>query len=133
MSEADLLIKLFDTLKDSIRDMQQLCQAMLTNQTNIGNYVKNLPIDEVKELLKEHSKDSSVEIETCSETVETQADAILNEVKELKGKVKTMIIIVIVAFTLFTSAILIGKLSVDVEEIKKEIIEDLYKTRSINP
>ena len=52
MSEADLLIKLFDTLKDSIRDMQQLCQAMLTNQTNIGNYVKNLPIDEVKELLK---------------------------------------------------------------------------------
>ena len=133
MSEADLLIKLFDTLKDSIRDMQQLCQAMLTNQSNIGNYVKNLPIDEVKELLKEHSKDSSVEIETCSETVETQADAILNEVKELKGKVKTMIIIVIVAFTLFTSAILIGKLSVDVEEIKKEIIEDLYKTRSINP
>ena len=133
MSEADLLIKLFDTLKDSIRDMQQLCQAMLTNQTNIGNYVKNLPIDEVKELLKEHSKDSSVEIETCSETVGTQADAILNEVKELKGKVKTMIIIVIVAFTLFTSAILIGKLSVDVEEIKKEIIEDLYKTRSINP
>ena len=43
MAEADLLIKLFDTLKDASKETRDLCQAMLTNQNNIGNYIKNLP------------------------------------------------------------------------------------------
>jgi hypothetical protein len=108
MAEVDLLIKLFDTLKDSSKDTQQMCQAMLTNQNNIGNYIKHLPMAELTEALKDHSKESSDEIGTCTETVETKSDDILEEIKTMSGKVKTMITVVIVAFALFSIASLLG-------------------------
>jgi gas vesicle protein len=127
MAEVDLLIKLFDTLKDSIKDMQNLCQALLTNQTSIGSYMKSLPMDEVKQLLKEHSKESTDEIGTCTETVETQTDTILTEVRDLKGKVRTMIIVVLVAFALFTSAVLIGRLSIDTNKAHDEMIPTIVE------
>jgi gas vesicle protein len=127
MAEVDLLIKLFDTLKDSIKDMQNLCQALLTNQTSIGSYMKSLPMDEVKQLLKEHSKESTDEIGTCTETVETQTDTILTEVRDLKGKVRTMIVVVLVAFALFTSAVLIGRLSIDTNKTHDEMIPTIVE------
>jgi len=134
MAEVDLLIKLFETLKDALRDTNQLCQAMLNNQTSIANHMKTLPIEDLKQVLKEHSKESSDDIGTCTETVETQGVNILNEIRDLKGKVKTMIIVVVVAFTLFSSVLLVGKLMVDTdqthEELKIEIIRELNKKRS---
>jgi len=145
MAEVDLLLKLFDTLKDAIKDTQQMCQVMLTNQNNIGNYIKNLPMEELKQLLKDHTKDSANEIETCTEKVGTTTDVILNEVKKIAGKVRTMIIVVIVAFSLFTVAGLIGVITYntresasadnrveehqtsqdDHDELKREIIESI--------
>ena len=134
MAEVDLLIKLFETLKDALRDTNQLCQAMLNNQTSIANHMKTLPIEDLKQVLKDHSKESSDDIGTCTETVETQGVNILNEIRDLKGKVKTMIIVVVVAFTLFSSVLLVGKLMVDTdqthEELKIEIIRELNKKRS---
>ena len=140
MSDFDLLIKLFDTLKDSSKETQQLCHAMLTNQQNIGNYIKTLPISDLKEALKEHSKESTDEIGTCTETVESKSDIILEEVKEIKGKVTKMILVVIVAFTLFTSAVLIARittpkpqdthneLKMEIDNLRKDI-EDLHNKK----
>jgi cell division protein FtsL len=108
MAEVDLLLKLFDTLKDSSKDTQQMCQAILSNQTNISHYIKNLPLGDLKDLLKEHAKASGDDINTCTETVESQSDGILKEIKTLRGKVKIMITVVIVAFSLFSIASLIG-------------------------
>jgi len=116
MAEVDLLLKLFDTLKDAIKDTQQMCQVMLTNQNNIGNYIKNLPMEELKQLLKDHTKDSANEIETCTEKVGTTTDVILNEVKKIAGKVRTMIIVVVVTFSLFTVAGLIGVITYNTRE-----------------
>jgi len=140
MSDFDLLIKLFDTLKDSSKETQQLCHAMLTNQQNIGNYIKTLPMSDLKEALKEHSKESTDEIGTCTETVESKSDIILEEVKEIKGKVTKMILVVIVAFTLFTSAVLIARittpkpqdthneLKMEIDNLRKDI-EDLHNKK----
>jgi len=109
----DILLKLFDTLREQMRDMQRLSQALLDNQNSIGNYIRSLPMEETRDLLQSHSKNSTDEIGTCTETVEAQTDTILEEVKDLKGKVKTMIIVVVVAFTLFTFAIMIARLTDD--------------------
>lgn len=147
MSEIDLLIKLFDTLKDASKETQQLCHAMLTNQNNIGNYMKSLPMDDLKQALKDHSKESTDEIGTCTETVESKSDNILERVKAIEGKIGKMILVVIVAFTLFTTAILIANFSnphsqaqdratiedlqkiIDADKIRTdEVIEDLRKT-----
>ena len=117
MAEIDLLLKLFDTLKDSLKDIHTANNALLTNQNDISNHIKGLPMEEVKQLLKDHAKESSDDIDSCTETVESKSDTILNEIKIIKDKIKTMIIVVSVAFALFTSAALIG---VIVYNIQKE-------------
>ena len=140
MSEIDLLIKLFDTLKDASKETQQLCHAMLTNQNNIGNFMKNLPMNELKQALKDHSKESTDEIGTCTETVETKTDNILERVKAIEGKIGKMILVVVVAFTLFGSAIMIANFtnphsqSQDrdtITELKKIIDEDKLRTDEV--
>jgi gas vesicle protein len=145
MAEVDLLIKLFDTLKDASKETRDLCHAMLTNQNNIGNYIKNLPMTDLTQALKDHANQSTSEIGSCTETVESTTDTILNELKNLAEKIKTMIIVVSVAFSLFTLATLIGVISYNIrentsletkveeyttiqdghDELKKEIIESI--------
>jgi hypothetical protein len=109
MAEIDLLIKLFDTLKDSMKDQQTVHNALLNNQNDIGNYMKTLPIEEIKLMLKEHSKES-----------------ILAEVKDIKGKIKNMILVVIVAVSLFGIALLIGGIAFNNVGSKKETISHEY-------
>jgi hypothetical protein len=121
MSDFDLLLKLFDTLKDSSKDTQDLCHAMLTNQNNIGSYIKNLPVDELRNALKEHNKESADNIDACTETVETKTDAILKIVDLIETKIGKMITVVIVAFALLTVAFIIGRLSMDTSSLEKKI------------
>jgi len=122
MSDIDLLIKLFDTLKDSMKDQQTVHNALLTNQNDLGNHLKTLPIEEIKQILKDHTKDSSDDIDSCTETVESKSDAILEEVKEIKGKIKNMILAVVVAVSLFGIALLIGGIAFNNVEPKQETI-----------
>ena len=108
MADIDLLIKLFDTLKDTMKDQNDAHHALLTNQNNIGNYIKTMPMEEIKQMLKEHAKESSSEIDSCTETVETKSDKILEEVKVIQGKIKTMVVVVLVSVSIFGLALLIG-------------------------
>ena len=139
MADMDLLIKLFDTLKDTMKDKQNAHNALLSNQNDIGNHMKTLPIEEIKLMLKDHSKESTSDIDSCTETVESKSDAILEEVKEIKGKIKNMILVVIVAVSLFGIAILIGGIAFNNVEPKQEtvshesikkIIEEYHKQES---
>ncbi len=122
MAEIDLLLKLFDTLKDAIKETQGLCHAMLTNQGNIGNYVKNLPAE-----LKDHAKESSDNIGTCQETVEEQTGALLVEMRELKQKVRTMILVVTIAFTLFGAAVFVGRMVVESDTVHDQLLEEMER------
>ena len=132
MSEIDLLIKLFDTLKESSKETQQLCHGMLTNQNNIGNYIKQLPMSDLKEALKEHSKEAADDIGVCTETVETKTDNILDRVKIIENKIGKMILVVIVVVGLFSFALLVGTLARDKDEPThlnlKEVIQEQNKT-----
>ena len=121
MAEIDLLLKLFDTLKDSLKDIHTANNALLTNQNDISNHIKGLPMEEVKQLLKDHAKESSDDIDSCTETVESKSDTILNEIKIIKDKIKTMIIVVSVAFALFTSAALIGVIVYNIQKEEEPI------------
>lgn len=111
MADVDILIKLFDTLKESNKETSDLCHALLQNQNDISNYIKNLPMEEVKQLLKDHAKESSDEIDSCTETVEEKTDGVIEEVKKIDTKISKMILVVIVAFSLMSLAILIGGIS----------------------
>lgn len=130
MSETDLLLKLFDTLKDASKETQQLCHAMLTNQQNIGSYIKQLPMTDLKEALKEHSKEASDEIGTCTETVETTTDTILERVKLIESKIGKMILVVLVAFTLFSSALFVAKYITTSDSESHEKLEKVIATQN---
>lgn len=119
MSEIDLLIKLFDTLKDSSKETQELCRAMLTNQTRIGSTMKGIPFDEIKSMLKEHAKESSQEIDTCAETVETKSDGLMEEIKNIGHKVNRMILVVVVAFSVMTGGYFLIKYAADTDNSKE--------------
>ena len=121
MSETDLLIKLFDTLKDASKETQQLCHAILTNQNNIGNYMKNIPIQEFKEALKEHDKESADKVDSCTETVEEKTDSILSKVNVIETKISKMILVVVVSFALLTVAFIVGRLSMDTKSLEDKI------------
>jgi len=111
----DFVSKLFDTLKEASKDSNTALQRLVSQQQELVNHVKGLPITELHEALKDHDTNSKGEIDACTETVETKTDTILTKVNLIDGKVKTMIIVVIVAFSLFTGAALIGKIMVDSE------------------
>ena len=128
MADVNLLIKLFDTLKDSSKDTQQMCQSMLSNQASISHYIKSLPLDELKGLIKDHAKNSEDDIGICKDAVEEKSDDILKEVKGMTGKVKTMITVVIVAFSLFTIAGLIGVIAYESRKPKlNEHVDEFYR------
>lgn len=130
MAEFELLVKLFDTLKDALKEVSHLCQTMLSNQRDIASIIKSLPIADVKEALKEHAKESTNDIDSCTETVQTQTGSIINKLDEIKMKIRTMIIVVTVAFTLFTAAALVGTIvanSYKTPELKK--IEQLIEKK----
>jgi hypothetical protein len=127
MAEIDLLIKLFDTLKDSIKDVQNLSNALLSNQNSIGNYIKGLPMEDIKQTLKDHSKNSADDISSCTTTVETKTGDIMESIKGLKEKVGRMILVVIVVSAILGLGILVGGIvtnypSKNIEKIIKESI-----------
>lgn len=127
MADVDILIKLFDTLKESNKETSNLCHALLQNQNDISNYIKNLPMEEVKQLLKDHAKESSAEIDSCTETVEEKTNGVMEEIKNLKIKVNRMILVVIVAFTILSGSYVIIRTITEDQTSHKQMIEEVQK------
>ena len=120
METLDVLIKLFDTLKEASDESKRTCQELITQQQDLVNHVKNLPISELKVALKEHSQQSSAEIDSCTETVETKTDSILGIVRNIESKVGKMILVVVVAFSIMTAGYFLIKAVSDPEHVRLE-------------
>lgn len=131
MPEENLILKLFDTLKDAITNMNDTLKELLNNQKNIADYMKTLPIKDLKESLKDHSKESTDNIDECTQTVELQSGDILKAINNLKDIITKTIVIVGVFFTIVTSgwfykAFLQGPTYVD--NMLQDTISELKKT-----
>ena len=94
MADESVFLKLFDTLKEAINEMNSTLKDLLSNQQTIGNYMESLPIKEFKDTLKEHNKESSENIDECTEVVNTQTSDILNKLDKIYGIVfKTTVVV----------------------------------------
>ncbi len=126
----DLMIKLFDTLKQASDKHESSILSLIQQQDKLVGHIEYLPIKDLQDALKEHNKESKDNIDSCTETVEIKSDNILERVKGIENKIGKMILVVLVTFTLFTSAILIARLTYNktskssypvlVEELQKE-------------
>ncbi|MHA1867521.1 MAG: hypothetical protein ACTSXD_05595 [Candidatus Heimdallarchaeaceae archaeon] len=120
----EIIIKLFDTLRDATDKNERTMQTLINQQQTLVDTVKHMPIDEIRQEVKDHVVSAKAERIVISDKVD-----------KVDSKVGKMILVVIVAFTLISSAILIGRMSrpIDttthsnieetIEELKKEIDE----------
>ena len=97
-----ILVKLFETLKESSDKNEDATQQLIVQQLELVGHIKHLPIEDLKQALKEHAKDSADSIDLCAETVEVTGKDLMEEIKKLAGKVNKMILVVLVTFTVLT-------------------------------
>jgi predicted PurR-regulated permease PerM len=117
----DLMVKLFETLKQSSDKNEATLQKLIEQQHSLIGHIEYLPIKDLQIALKDHNKESSNDISTCTDTVNTTTDTILEKVKQIDGKVGKMITVVLVAFSLLTITFVIARMTIDTELIDKKI------------
>jgi beta-lactamase regulating signal transducer with metallopeptidase domain len=125
----DIMLKLFDTLKESADKNTQAINGLISQQNELINHVKYLPIQELRDTLKDHSTKSGTDINVCTETVQTKSGDILQKVKDIDGKINKMLIVIGVVFSLLAVAYFIARSTTDVDQIKKEVALDEQKLR----
>jgi pyruvate/2-oxoglutarate dehydrogenase complex dihydrolipoamide acyltransferase (E2) component len=112
----DILLKLFATLKESSDKNEEATKQLILQQLELVGHIKHLPIDDLRQALKEHAKDSEENIDACTETVEVTGKDLMEEIKKLASKVNKMILIVLVTFTILTGAYVVIRSTADNQE-----------------
>jgi len=102
-SNIDILLKLFETLKESSDKNEEATQQLMVQQLELVGHIKYLPIEDLKQALKDHAKNSAEGIDLCTETVKITSEDLMAEVKRLASKVNKMILVVLVTFTVLTT------------------------------
>lgn len=129
MTEQNDFIKLlFDTLKETSNENTSTIQKLVDQQIQLVNTVQSLPISDLKKALDDHNRESSDDINNCTETVESETKSILEKVNELNGKVKLMIGIVCASVVIMGLAYFVARFyvdSVDKQNVITTIEEEL--------
>lgn len=123
-----ILVKLFDTLKESSNRNEVTTQKLVIQQLELVNQIKNLPVDDLRQALKEHAKESSDEINECSGVIEMETANIVKLLRDIINKINRMILVVIVAFSVVTASYVMIRATADddkkIEQLKEEMQED---------
>ncbi len=135
MDNVELMVKLFDTLKESSDKSESTLRKLIEQQHSLISLIEYMPVKELHETLKNHHKDSSTEIGTCTDTVTTTSDSILEKVKGIENKIGRMILVVIVAFSVLSAGFIVGRITLEGKLIEstnvaehQEIIDALRKS-----
>jgi len=99
---SDIILKLFDTLKDSTDKNERTVQALINQQQTLVDNVTHMPIDEIKQDIKDHVISAREERKDISD-----------KIQKIDLKVTKMIITVLVAFAIITGGYYFLKASVD--------------------
>ncbi len=127
-----ILVKLFETLKASTDKNEQATQQLIVQQLELVGHIKHLPIQDLKDALTEHSKDSKKEVNDCTENVDIKTTDLMTELTKLNNKVGKMILVVFVAFTILMGSYVIIRTVADKEKLYDyEAIETL-QTKAFN-
>jgi hypothetical protein len=113
MDNIELMVKLFETLKESSDKSESTLRKLIEQQYSLVSLIEYMPVKELHESLKVHSKDSSTEIGECTDTVHTTSDTILEKVKGIEVKIGRMILVVIVAFSVLSAGFIVGRLTLE--------------------
>lgn len=128
----NVLLKLFDTLKESSDRNEEATQKLVVQQLDLVGHIKHLPIEDLRLALKEHAKEST-------DSVTTTRDDVMSEIKIVSNKVSKMILAVVVAFSILTGGYVIIRTAADNQEtinisqeeqhrkVARDVIEEIRK------
>jgi len=103
----DILVKLFDTLKTSTDKNESSTQQLVGQQQELVTYIKSLPIKDLRDALAVHAKDSDTNIDSCSDTIKSNSEALMAELKKISVKISKMTLVAVVIFTVLSGAYLV--------------------------
>lgn len=110
----DVVVKLFDTLKDANGHMQKSVEKQTEAIMHLTGLIKEgVQPDEIKKIIESHAKESGIkldDLDTCTEAVHDRSEEIANllkdkiipSIKDLRKWVGTMILVVCVTFSVMT-------------------------------
>lgn len=96
----NVLLKLFDTLKESSDRNEDATKQLIIQQLELVNRIKTLPIDDLRIALKEHAKQSIDDIDNCTGKVSETKTSLMDELRTINNKITKMIYVVVIAFSL---------------------------------
>ena len=122
---SDIIVKLFDTLKDSTDKNERTIQTLINQQQVLVENVTHLPIDEIKQDIKDHIVSAKEERKGISDKIDV-----------INSKVTKMILVVIVAFSILTGSWMFIRSAANVsdhQDLKQDIVRELNQSRSEKP
>lgn len=127
----DLIVKLFDTLKESNSHLKSSVEKQTEAIIHLTSFIKEgVKPEDIKKLIENHNVqaddaiDKINDIDTCTETIQDKSNVILELLGSLSKKVTTMITIVCIAFSLMVISYIFVSNSMDkmvYEKITKAI------------
>lgn len=128
-----ILVKLFETLKTSSDKNEEATQKLIVQQLDLVGHIKHLPIQDLKDALAAHAKDSKKEVNDCTENVDIKTSDLMVEVVKLNNKVSKMILVVVATFTILMGSYVIIRSVADkdkmynyeeIKSIQSQIFDD---------
>jgi len=112
---SDIILKLFDTLKDSTDKNERTMQTLINQQQTLVDTVTHMPIAEIRQEVKDHIVSAHEE-----------RKGIISIINKIDSKVTKMILVVVVAFTILGVSYVYVRNTVDLQQ-KALQIESIKK------
>ncbi len=109
----DLMLKLFDTLKQASDKTESALQKLINQQNEIIGHIQYMPIKEIQDSIDDHEKSSDSKINDCTKTVNSSSAGIIEKLRRMNNRVTVMIVVVLSTFTVLSAAYLIGSFAAD--------------------
>ena len=113
----EILVKLFETLKTSSDKNEEATRQLILQQLELVNQIKSLPIEDLKLALKEHAKESTKEMNACTEVVSVTSSDVMAELRSIRGKLTKMLIALGLVVSIATGGYFVIRATADNEEI----------------
>lgn len=122
----EILVKLFETLKASSDKNEETTRQLVVQQLELVNQIKNLPIEDLKQALKEHAKDSANNIDACSQVVSVTSNDVMGELRSIKGKLTKLLIAIGLVVTIATGGYFVLRAVSDSDQIIEKHLDKKF-------
>lgn len=126
----EILVKLFETLKTSVDKNEDATKQLIIQQLELVSHIKSLPVNDLREALKEHAKESAKEINACTEVVSVTNSDVMSLLRSISGKLTKLFVVIGLIITISTTGYFIIRAVSDSDTIIEKHLDEKFKELS---